>query len=123
VATHKGQINFDDILFERRDQEIRELAERVELIYDEELDNYFPETMPTIIEVTTRDGRVFAEREDSARGTPENPMTSHELRKKYHRLAETALDEEVANDIERAVDRLDKMGDVGELAELLRWMQ
>lgn len=123
VAAYRGQIMFDDILFERRGGGIPELAERVELIYDEGLDHYFPETMPTIVEVTTRDGHVFTEREDSAKGTLENPLSSVEVRDKYHRLAGTVLDEAVAKEIENAVDRLDKMGDVGDLAELIRWRQ
>ena len=111
---------FDDILFEQRNEGIPELADRVTLIHDEGLNPFFPETMPTIVEVTTKDGDTFKERVDSAKGTPENPMAPSEVREKYRRLAGTVVDEGDAEEIERAVDRLDRMGDVGELAELLR---
>ena len=120
IAAHRGQVDFDDILFEQRSGGIPELADKVTLIHDEDLDSFFPETMPTIVEVTTKDGSTFTERVDSAKGTPENPMTPGAVREKYNRLAETVVDEGDAEDIERTVDRLDRMGDVGELAELLR---
>lgn len=120
VAAHRGQVLFDDILFEQRGGGIPELADRVTLIHDEGLNPFFPETMPTIVEVTTKDGGTFTERVDSAKGTPENPVTPGEVREKYRRLAGTVVDEGYAEGIERAVDRLDRMGDVGELAELLR---
>jgi len=120
IAAHRGQVMFDDILFEQRSEGIPELADRVTLIHDEGLDPFFPETMPTIVEVTTKDGSTFTERVDSAKGTPENPMTPGEVREKYRRLAKTVVDEGDAEEIERAVNRLDRMRDVGELAELLR---
>ena len=119
IAAHRGQVNFDDILFEQRGGGIPELADRVTLIHDEGLDLFFPRTMPTIVEVITKGGRTFTERVDSAKGTPENPMTPGEVREKYRRLAGTVVDEGDAEEIERAVNRLDRMGDVGELAELL----
>lgn len=119
VAAHKGYVMFDDILFERRTSGIPELAERVELIHDESLDPFFPEMMPTIVEVITNGGRVYTERVDSAKGTPENPMAPSEVREKYRRLAGTVISEGDALEIERAVGRLDRMEDVGEFAELL----
>ncbi len=111
---------FDDILFEQRSEGIPELADRITLIHDEDLDRFFPETMPTIVEVLHKDGKVFTERVDSARGTPENPMTSIEVRDKYHRLARTVINQDDALEIEQLVDGLDRMDDIKELMRLLR---
>ena len=50
-------------------------------------------------------------------------MTPHEVRKKYHMLTRTVLDEEDSNQIERIVDKLDNISEIEELSELIRFEQ
>ncbi len=123
VAAHKGRVTIEDILFEQSDEGIWDLADRVELIHDGELDPFFPETMPTIVEVRTRSGEAYVERVDSARGTPENPLSLGEVREKFLFLASTVVEEGRAVEIMDAVDRLEQLPDVHELTELLRFKQ
>ena len=123
VAAHKGRVTVEDILFDQRDPAIWDLADRVELVHDEGLDRYFPATMPTVVEVRTRSGEVHEGRVDSARGTPENPMTHAEVREKYRWLAASAVDEGRAMEIEVTVDRLEGLADVEGLTELLRFQR
>lgn len=123
VAAHKGRVTIEDILFEQCDEGIWDLADRVELVHDEGLDPFFPETMPTIVEVRTRSGEAYVERVDSARGTPENPLSSGEVREKFLFLASTVVEEDRAVEIMDAVDRLEQLPDVHELTELLRFKQ
>jgi 2-methylcitrate dehydratase PrpD len=118
LAAYKGQVMYDDILF-NQDEEIIELSNRIELIHDKDLDPIFPKLMPTIVEVTTYDGNILEERIDSAKGTPENPMTPKEIRDKFYNL--TVYDEERAKELDRTVKRLDKMQDISELTDLLRF--
>jgi 2-methylcitrate dehydratase PrpD len=123
VAAHKGRVAIEDILFEQCDEGIWDLTDRVELVHDEELDPFFPETMPTIVEVRTKSGEAYVERVDSARGTPENPLSRGEVREKFLFLASTVVEEGRAVEIMDAVDRLEQLPDVHELTELLRFKQ
>lgn len=123
VAAHRGRVTMEDIILDQSDPAIWELADRVELVHDEGLDRYFPEVMPTVVEVRTRSGEVHGGRVDSARGTPENPMTNGEVREKYRRLAASVIDEGRVADIEATVDGLEGLADMEELAELLRFQQ
>jgi 2-methylcitrate dehydratase PrpD len=123
VAAHRGQVTIEDILFEQCDEGIWDLADRVELVHDEGLDAFFPETMPTIVEVRTRSGEAYVERVDSARGTTENPLSRNEVREKFLFLASTVMEEDRAFEIMDAVDRLEQLSDVHELTELFRFKQ
>lgn len=123
VGAHRGQVMIDDILFPQEDSRILGLSERVNLMYDDELDRFFPATMPTILIVRTRDGRTFTDRTDSARGTPENPMTHEEIEEKFRKMSGITVDEGLSEELMRRVDGLDKLGDINELTELLRLKQ
>ena len=123
VAAHKGRVTIDDILFEQSDERIWDLADNVEFIHDEGLDPFFPETMPTIVEVLTKSGEVYIARVDSAKGTPENPLSRDEVREKFLFLASTVVEEDHALEIMETMDRLDQLPDVHELTELLRFKQ
>lgn len=123
VGAYKNQVIIDDILFDQRDPRIWDLSRRVKLIHDDELDRFFPTTMPTIVEVKTKNGEVYEERVDSAKGTPENPMTHTEIREKFKRIAKITVNEELSGDIMKRVDKLEKLGDINELTELLRFKQ
>ena len=123
VGAHKERVIIDDILFEQKDSRIWDLSKRVELIYDEELDRVFPTLMPTVVRVETMKGEVFEERVDSAKGTPENPMTNTEIMEKFKRISTITIDEALSRDIMKTVDRLERLGDINELTELLRFKQ
>lgn len=122
VAAHKGEVKVDDILFEQTDPSIWELSKKVNLIYDKELEPYFPKTMPTIVTVKTKN-RSFTERVDSAKGTPENPITHNEIKSKYQKLASTTIDKSLTDEIAIKVDELDKLDDIHKLTQLLNFKQ
>ena len=107
----------------KKDLKIWNLAKKVNLIYDEELDKYFPKIMPTMVEVFTRDGKIFNEKVDYAKGTPENPMTNEEIRKKFMRIATITVEEDVAKAIINKVNRLEAIEDINELTRILRFKQ
>jgi 2-methylcitrate dehydratase PrpD len=123
VAAIRGRVTIGDILFEQYDEGIWDLVDRVELVHDVELDSFFPEKMPTIVEVKTRSGKIYVERVDSTRGTPENPFSRSEVREKFLFLATTVINEDHAAKIMEVVDRLEFLPDVHELTELLCFKQ
>ena len=119
VAAVRRKIAPSDILEDRRaDPKIRSLSERVRLIGDPEMDAW-PAQAPAVVEVTTRDGRVFTERVDWAVGRRENPMTQAELERKFLELATTRISRDAAARLLAMVYDLERLADVNALGALL----
>ncbi len=57
------------------------------MIKDDDLDKGFPNRYETIVEVKTRTGKTFKEKNGIARGYPEAPMSDADVRAKFERLA------------------------------------
>jgi 2-methylcitrate dehydratase PrpD len=96
-------------------------APKIRTRYDAALDG--PWTFePGRLEVATRDGRVLSRSCDIALGSPERPMSTvarHDKLMQAAAAAATPVPEDRAWQIIAAVDRLDRMDDVRELAALL----
>lgn len=120
LAAHKGVVDFDDILHDRRDDPgIRALSERIEVIGDTELDRTYPDLYRSIVEVETTDGR---HRRDISypKGSPQRPLSRDELHRKFARLTEDVISARRRGAITEMVRRLEEVPDIGDLARLLR---
>jgi 2-methylcitrate dehydratase PrpD len=69
--------------------EIRSVMERIEVIADQELEANFPDQWSSRVIVEDRAGHRHEMRVDYPLGEPESPMSSEQLRAKFHKL--TAL--------------------------------
>lgn len=100
------------------DEAVLEVARRVRY----QVKDYptFPQALPGGVRIHLKDGRVLEADLDWQRGGPENPMSPDEVREKYRRNAELALDDGDAASIEQAVMSLSGLGDLTELKALGR---
>ena len=120
LAAHKGVVDFDDILHDRRaDPGIRALSERVQVIGDAELDRTYPDLYRSIVEVETASARHTR---DVAypKGSPQRPLSAAELRAKFARLTDGVTGARRRGEITEMVRRLEEVRDIGDLARLLR---
>jgi len=77
--------------------------------------------MTTIIEVELEDGKVLETQADFGKGSPANPMTDDELSEKFRECASWAgLDKAKTERILELLWRVEQLGDVNELTQLLR---
>jgi 2-methylcitrate dehydratase PrpD len=100
-----------------RDPELRRFADRVEMVYDPEIDAAYPERWIGLVEVETEDGERFTSRVDVPKGDPENTLSRAELEDKVRRLAEFR-DGASPEETHRIIDRvwsLDRAPDVRDL--------
>jgi 2-methylcitrate dehydratase PrpD len=101
-----------------QDPEILDLAQRVRVSVDPELDRMFPDK--TAIRVTLRTSRGhFDTMVKSPKGDPENPMSDEELAEKFHWLTDGVLREERSQELKKAIDHLEQLENVRQLTELL----
>ena len=77
---------------------------------------------PQVVEIVTRDGKVFSERVVYPKGNPNNPVTSDELVAAFRGMASYAAKPLSADKIDDAVAlalRLEEVPDVSVLTRLL----
>lgn len=79
--------------------------DKVEMAFDEEVDNAYPARWIGKVTVTTRDGRTLSGRVDEPKGDPGNTLSRDELASKFRRLAAfsgAATEEEASHLLENA---------------------
>ena len=99
--------------------EVVELMGRVHCVRDPALDAQFPRRWPAWAEVRTRDGRVLRSETQYPKGDPENALTWDELKEKFIDLSSPVISKERQREVIAAVEGLEDMRDVRELATLL----
>lgn len=103
-----------------RDPRILELARRVKVVHDPELDKKgASHAYYVLVTVIPRNGRKLSSEVYWAKGTPTNPLTSTELAAKCHRLADGVIGPAQTDRlIERVLD-LERLQQVSDLLALL----
>ncbi|MGW1771436.1 MmgE/PrpD family protein [Streptomyces sp. NPDC002104] len=82
------------------------LAERVQVVVDEQCDAEFPQTFSAVLRVTTRRGRVVQSRVTSSLGGPGTPLSQAQLAGKFNLNAEPVLGAAGAGRVIQAVSAL-----------------
>lgn len=100
--------------------ELLELASKVEVLADDELEKLYDEKWPSIIEITLKDQTVYTARCDLPKGEPEHALSDEDLKVKFISLATDAVSEERAEEIWNKIFQLDFLEDVSELTALLK---
>ena len=98
------------------DPRVRELIDKVTLKGDPSLDRARP---AGISEIITKNGQKYSLRVDYPRGHARNPMTDEEVVDKFKSMASRHMEEEHMDRLINTVFELDKLDDVGKLAELM----
>ncbi len=92
---------------------------KVKVIADEELERLLPKRV-AVVEITLRDGTRLTERNDTVRGTPENPMSHDEIVSKARDLIAPVLGAEKCTRLIDRVFALEQVKDIRELRPLLQ---
>ncbi|HEY3276954.1 MAG TPA: MmgE/PrpD family protein [Syntrophorhabdaceae bacterium] len=103
-----------------REEEVLKLAEKVEVISDPAMEARGH--TPLDMKVTTRDGKEYLRKSEVPPGFPDNPLSEKEHRQRFREcigFAAKPLTEEKVENLIRAVDRVEEMGDMTTLIALL----
>lgn len=76
------------------DPAVHELANKIEVIGDRDIDALYPEKRPTIVEIYMKGGEAYKGRVDFPKGDQRNPMTEQDLIEKFRHLTSQNLGEE-----------------------------
>jgi len=99
--------------------EVRHIMDRVQCVTDPKLDAQTPKLFPAWAEVRTSNGRTMRSELTYPKGDPENPVTWDEMRTKFNLLSAPVISSQRQGKIISAIDSLEQMDDVRQLASLL----
>jgi len=116
VAGEEGLLPITPDLLTRRD--IVDLARRVRLQPDPQLSRLFPAFVPARVVVYTSKG-IFEKQVKSPRGDPDNPLDLKKIESKLYRLSRRHHPGRFADNVIKAVERLEANG-INQLATALR---
>ncbi len=83
------------------DPEIAAFMERVEVVADKSLEQYYPQRWPARVEARLKDGRSESKLVLDARGDPPR-FSEIDVRAKFHRLADRVIGKSAANELAEA---------------------
>jgi 2-methylcitrate dehydratase PrpD len=119
IGLYNRKVVLDDILFEPTDTRIGVLAEHTRVVGDDELERFYPDRYPSIVELTARDGRIVSRRVDWPKGYPQNPVSAKDLERKFRDLAGSVVDAATVDRIVAAVAELERAPRVDDLLALI----
>ena len=99
--------------------EVRHIMDRVQCVTDPKLDAQTPKLFPAWAEVRTSNGRTMRSELTYPKGDPENPVTWDEMRTKFNLLSAPVISSQRQKEIISAIDSLEQMDDVRQLASFL----
>jgi 2-methylcitrate dehydratase PrpD len=116
-----GTVSFRAAHDKARMQEGAILRERakVQVTAEEELERLLPKRV-AVVEITLADGTQLTERNDTVRGTPEDPMSKDEIVAKVRDLVIPVLGNESCSKLIEKVFALEQIKDIRELRPLLQ---
>jgi 2-methylcitrate dehydratase PrpD len=116
----KGSNGFRDYTQKNiKDPELLEIVKKVKYVTDDEMAKIPPGAAPTRLTLKLKNGEVYINRVDYAKGTPQNPLTSKEIEDKFRGLASTVLSDSRINKIKSMVDNLEELKNIQSLMKLL----
>jgi 2-methylcitrate dehydratase PrpD len=123
LAIHRGCVALDEFTADNiGDATIAELARKVEVQLDPELDRIHlahEDLRPSMVEIHLRNGRVLSERRDVAKGWAINPLSEEEFEGKFQGLAQTSLSRKRATGIFELGRGIENLPDVALFIEEL----
>src|SRR3989338_6012331 len=92
VALVDGKVELNQFSEERiKDPMLHKLMGKIKISRDVDLNRQYPEAMPNLIEIVTKDGRRFLKMITYPKGHPKNPMTDKEVEIKFKTMADNIL--------------------------------
>ncbi|MEM0240305.1 MAG: MmgE/PrpD family protein [Candidatus Nezhaarchaeales archaeon] len=120
IAIIDGVVGLRQFTYENLNRsDIRDLMKRVKVYLDNEMNMTYPQKLGAKVRVALRNGEVYEKVVESAKGSPENPLSKDELINKFMDLASLKVSLEKSKELVNVIMKLEKLNSVNELIEVL----
>lgn len=119
VALMDGQVDqeqFDDKHLQ--DSRISQLIQKIRIHRNSELDKLYPEGIPNLLKIKTKDGKEFSKQVTYPRGHAKNPMTDEEVTDKFTRMASRVLSPAQIEFLLDQLWHLEELDEIGGIMEV-----
>jgi 2-methylcitrate dehydratase PrpD len=121
TALTYGKVGIDEFAMDKiTDKRLLQLARRVKVKIDPEIDTLVPEKRGALVEVFTIGGGRYEWMVENPRGEPENPVGDKELRAKFKTLTSSILDNDRIYSIIKVLENLESLNSIKKLTKLFR---
>ncbi|MEM4091321.1 MAG: MmgE/PrpD family protein [Thermoplasmatales archaeon] len=86
MAFNYGKVNYEDFAKALDDANILRTKKNISILRDQSLLGHYPTSLPSIIRITSVDGKVHEARVEYHKGHSKNPMSLDDLRTKFENL-------------------------------------
>lgn len=115
-----GEFGLKQVLGDRfEDENILELADKVEIVFSDKLEDAFPERCLCEVEIFTNRNQSFRSGVMAAKGDPDIPLSDRELARKFRQMVGSALNARKVEDLIEMVWHLEELEDVKHLIKYL----
>lgn len=104
-----------------RQNKYLELANRVEVSIDDEVEALYPRKRGAIVRIIMKNGAVFEESCYDLKGSPQNPVGFDELLRKFVVASTGLLKEETIQAVQARCAAFEQESDIGQFLRLLNW--
>ncbi|MBI3399012.1 MAG: MmgE/PrpD family protein [Deltaproteobacteria bacterium] len=116
VALMDGEVGLKQFAERRiKSPGLHRLIQKVGIVRDRELNRQYPEAMPNLIRIITKDDRQFSNKVTYPKGHPKNPMTDKEVEEKFKTLAKGLVS---ARDVDKILSILWTLEELKNLRKL-----
>ncbi|MDP3014160.1 MAG: MmgE/PrpD family protein, partial [Candidatus Subteraquimicrobiales bacterium] len=120
VALLEGQVLLEQFSEQKiSDPRILELAKRVEVVVDPEIDDLYPERFASKVEIVLTTGKRLEARVDFPTGSPDHPMSFGQVVEKFRSLVGNVIHKDRMDALIEKVEGIEKLGDIRKLTRLL----
>jgi 2-methylcitrate dehydratase PrpD len=115
-----GEFGLKQVLGDRMEDEvILELADKVEIVFSDKLEDEFPERCLCEVEIITDGNQRFRSGIMTAKGDPDIPLSDKELERKFRQLAGSAQDARKVQNLIEMLWQLEELEDVRQFTKEL----
>jgi len=101
------------------DPRVMDLARRVQIMVDPDIDRVYPGLYANRVEVILKDGRRFETRIDHAKGSLAQPLSFSDVSDKFRGMTARAVSNDTADRIIDTIQSLETLKSIRELTALL----
>ncbi|OGD14818.1 hypothetical protein A2V47_09175 [Candidatus Atribacteria bacterium RBG_19FT_COMBO_35_14] len=94
------------------------LAEKVEILEDEEVNSCYPDKLLSKVSIYISNGKCLSTRVDYPKGTVENPIKKYDIEKKFKQLTQEVFTDEKVKQILAVIWKLEQLDDINKLTSL-----
>lgn len=102
-----------------QNEKIRELMTRIHIEVDPGLDQFYPEMIPSKIDIIMKNGEIFSAEENYPKGFPKNQVSIREIESKFESLCSYVFDKPKIRKLKEMIYKMESLDNILGLIKLL----